>query len=295
MTQLVIPLIGRLDYTSISIDISSAGFSYANPHKQVVFDFSKVGFVEPSGVVMLHNLSRYLHSQGTDVYYRNYNEPRAGLIFLDGTGFFEDAIRTKAFPFTSLKATTLRLREIRTIDAHGWVANEFLPWLSYCAQRPQAALGHFGSCISEIFNNIRDHSAYTVGSIFAQWYPNINSLKLSVGDFGKGIPATVATVEPHLAGAAAIERAFHPNFTSQSTPKNRGKGLDFMRRNVCLSLHGSIKVYSGGASVIAQRDGHICHLKPILGNSGYTGTLFDIELPTHQIAQFNPEEEEMEW
>jgi len=295
MSEMVVSLVGALNYPSVAYDLDAAGLIVQSPPDTLIFDLARVGFVEPSGVVMLHNLTRYLHSMGCKVFYRNYNEPRPGLLFLDGAGFFEDVIRTKAFEGTRRKATTLSLREIRTIDAHGWVSSDFLPWLANCSSRSEAALGHFGFCISEIFNNIRDHSDHQVGSIFAQWYPNIDTLKLAVGDFGRGIPATVATVEPELAGATAIERAFDPKFTSQSTPKNRGAGLDFMRKNVCQSLNGTMTVYSGGAAVLARAGGQIVHLNPIYGNSGYTGTLFEIVLPTHRIPEANPEEEEMRW
>lgn len=293
--HITVRLIGSLTYPSVAIDVADAGLRVSAPPPSVTFDMAGVGFVEPSGVVMLHNLTRYLLSQGCKVFYDNFTLPRQGLMFLDGAGFFEDVLHKKAFAFTAAKATTLRLREIRSIDAHGWVSAEFLPWLASCSRRSLPALGHFGFCISEIFNNIRDHSTYEVGSIFAQWYPNIDTLKLAIGDFGRGIPVNVATVEPQMTGAQAIERAFDAGFSSRSTPKNRGAGLDFMRQNVCASLHGTMKVYSGGAAVHVARDGHITHLNPILGNSGYTGTLFEIELPTHNIATITPDEEEMIW
>lgn len=293
--QITVRLTGSLTYPSVAIDMASAGLQVSAPPPNVTFDMAGVGFVEPSGVVMLHNLTRYLLSQGCNVFYGNYTVNRPGLTFLDGAGFFEDVLKKKAFSFTAPKATTLRLRQITSIDAHGWVINEFLPWFASCSRRSLPALGHFGSCISEIFNNIRDHSAYEVGSIFAQWYPNIDTLKLAIGDFGRGIPVNVATIEPHLTGALAIERAFDAGFSSRSTPKNRGAGLDFMRQNVCSILRGTMKVYSGGAAVHVAQDGHITHLHPILGNSGYTGTLFEIELPTHNIATITPDEEEMIW
>ncbi|WCR17398.1 sensor histidine kinase [Paracoccus alcaliphilus] len=295
MSEIIVPLIGQLSYPSVVVDLNSAGLIVTIPPEMVIFDLARVGFVEPSGVVMLHNLTRFLIHQGCRVAYRNYAVQRPGLMFLDGAGFFEDVLKQKAFVGTRKQPTTLSLREIRTIDAHGWVQTDFLPWLSHCSRRSAAALGHFGSCISEIFNNIRDHSAHQVGSIFAQWYPNIDTLKLAVGDFGRGIPATVATVEPGLTGAAAIERAFAPNFTSQSTPKNRGAGLDFTLNNVCIGLNGMMTVYSGGAALQALAGGQIRHLNPIFGNSGYTGTLFEIILPTHAIPEFNPQEEEMIW
>lgn len=293
--KLIVHLVGKLSYYSLSIDLETASLNVHAPPPKVTFDFARMGFAEPSGIVMLHNLTRYLAYQGVAVFYQNFTVASSGLQFLDGAGFFENVLGKKAFPFTRLKNTTLSLREVRSMDARGWVDTTFLPWFSNCSHRPLPALGHFGTCIVEIFNNIKDHSAYEVGSIFAQWYPNIDELKLAIGDFGRGIPANVATVEPHLNKPAAIQRAFDEGFSTHSTPKNRGAGLDFLLQNVCGNLQGNMTVYSGGAAVYAAAGGQTTPLQLSLGNSGYTGTLFEIRLPTRYIQTSTPHEEELIW
>lgn len=290
-----VKLVGNLTYSTILRHIDNAGLDVHSPPRGISFDFSLLGFVEPSGVVMLHNLCSYLTLQGCSVYLANCDADRAGLQYLDGTGFFQDSIGKKVFPYSSLKQTTMPLQKVRTADVAGWVPNHLIPWFQSCSGRPRSSLAHFGFCVSELFNNIQNHSSFEVGSFFAQWFPNINTLRMVIGDFGRGIPVNVATIDPQLSGAKAIMRSFDDGFSSHSTPKNRGAGLHFLRNNVCLSLGGEMYVYSGGAAVHAASDGQLMEIALSVGNSGYTGTLFDIKIPTGGITEDPTGEEDFEW
>jgi hypothetical protein len=55
----------------------------------LTFDFSKLTFVRPSGIVFLSNLIWWLHHHGTNVKFTGIDVPSAALRFLDDSLFFE--------------------------------------------------------------------------------------------------------------------------------------------------------------------------------------------------------------
>lgn len=260
----------------------------------IVFDFNQVLFAEPSGVVQLHNLTRYLRRRDCPVVLRNYEHDRPALRFLDDIGFFFDHNGHRVRPFARQRATTCRLQEVHQTESIGWITGTFIPWFSHCAGRPPGALAGLRNCLVELFNNIRDHSSVEVGSIFAQWYPRKQSLKLSIGDFGRGIPANVVDHGNEYTPVESIIRAFTEGF-STGTPRNRGVGLEVLRSTITTGFGGRFKVYSGGGVAYCSPDGNLQPTDEWLGNSGYSGTLFDIDVPTHQIDEFEPELEDDIW
>lgn len=266
-----------------------------NPPPQIIFDFTKVSFTEPSGIVLMHNLTRYLVRHNRQVGYRGHATPGQAQRFLDSIGFFEDQLGSKVWPTSRLKSTTCRLQEVQQVESVGWIDNYFLHWFSNCSHRPVSALSGLRNCLIEIFNNIRDHSTVSLGSIFAQWYPNIQELKISIGDFGQGIPASVASRTPGLQPAEAIVQAFREGYSSQTTPRNRGAGLEVLRNTITQVFGGTLIVYSGGAAVSCYQDGVVRPANVWLGNSGYTGTLLEVTVPTNRIAALAPQQEDDIW
>lgn len=82
-----------------------------------------------------------------------------------------------------------------------------------------------------------------------QYYHHTNQIRLAVCDTGIGIPNCVNNYfikigrEP-VSSELAIEWAFEPSNTTQSTPSNRGRGLD--------TLHSAITACGGSYRVITQ-------------------------------------------
>lgn len=261
----------------------------------VCFDFSKVYFARPSGVVLMHNITRYLLRREWRVFYSGTKVDSKAHHFLDDIGFFEEHLKHKVWPASAHRPTTCRLIEVRNDQSVGWIENTFVPWLSNCCKRPVGSLAPLRTCVSEIFNNIRDHAGVDAGSIFAQWYPQKEQLEFTVGDFGAGIPSNVLTLFPHLDSSDAIVKAFEYGFSTKGNPRNRGAGLNFLRETVIDSLGGSIKVVSGGGSTTSDFAGKIVPANLNLGNSGYAGTLIEIVLPTSGIDVYEPEVEDEIW
>ncbi|MGB0888136.1 MAG: ATP-binding protein [Vicingaceae bacterium] len=88
------------------------------------------------------------------------------------------------------------------------------------------------SNIDEVFNNVFDHSKSPVtGYIITQFYPEINKISFSVCDFGVGIPTSinenqVLQEKPVMEDWKAIVKSLERGFSINSTPRNRGFGLN---------------------------------------------------------------------
>ena len=135
-----------------------------------------------------------------------------------------------------------------------------------------------------------------VGSIFAQWYPKLDKVFVSIADFGAGIPETVRTVEPGLSDEEAIVRAFEDGFSSRSTPRNRGVGLHLLRQNVIERFDGSITVRSQSGAVRFDKSGNSVRVVPYKARGFCPGTMIDIEFRTDLIDEEERDESaDFEW
>src|SRR5262249_23929553 len=125
-----------------------------------------------------------------------------------------------------------------------WLDLTLLGWLAERLQITRPSLYIVKACISELFNNIEDHTQYDIGSIFVQHFPNEKRVTVSVSDFGLGIPDSVRKKLPKLDDPAAIMKAVEEGFTTKSKPTNKGVGLDYLLRTVVLANGGQVTIYS---------------------------------------------------
>ena len=259
----------------------------------VVFDFQNLRFVRPSGIVFLSNLTKYLARKGCNVVFENMQLGSQCIRFLDDSLFFQQHVGNKLNATSSPRVTTQPLVEVQHSESHDWVRNTFVPWLSDCSDIEQHDLSELATCLSELFNNIDDHTEYDVGSIFAQWYPQEERVIVSIADFGAGIPSTVGRVCSGLSDTNAIKKAFEDEFTSRSTPRNRGIGLYFLLQNVVQNLGGKLEVHSAGGAVIFKMVGDTLSIVPYNHNGFCPGTLIDIEFNTAAIERTEGELEDI--
>jgi anti-sigma regulatory factor (Ser/Thr protein kinase) len=60
---------------------------------------------------------------------------------------------------------------------------------SICGHKDLAMLN---LCMSELINNVYDHSFSSIGAyVFCQYYPESHEIKMAVSDYGIGIPKSV--------------------------------------------------------------------------------------------------------
>jgi hypothetical protein len=261
----------------------------------VAFDFAQMNFVMPSGIVFLSNLTRFLVRQGCKVRFVSLDTSKDCIKFLDDSLFFEQHLQHKLLPASAPRPTTQPLVELQHQVCHGWVHNTLTPWLSDISGTPVAGLGEFKTCMSELFNNINDHSTFDVGSVFAQWYPQMNNLQIAVADFGQGIPETVRRIEPDLSDTDAIIRAFDEGFSSRSTPQNRGQGLYYLRQNVLEHLGGSLTIRSREGAVTFQKSGNSLTVMPYKVHGYCPGTMIEFNIKTDAIEFEEENDGDFQW
>ncbi|WP_145974836.1 ATP-binding protein [Ruegeria atlantica] len=223
------------------------------------------------------------------------NKMSEAIRFLDDSLFFEQHMGSKLNAWSNPRATTQPLIEVRHTESHDWVRNTFVPWLSGCSKIAQHDLGELATCLSELFNNIDDHTEFDVGSVFAQWYPQEERVIVAVADFGVGIPTTVGRVCEGLSDSEAIIKAFEDEFTSQSTPRNRGIGLHFLLQNVVQNLSGKLEVNSANGAVVFEKVGNLLNAVPYTQNGYCPGTLIVLEFNTSAIERTDGDLEDLEW
>ncbi|WP_201151139.1 ATP-binding protein [Rhodovulum sulfidophilum] len=184
--------------------------------------------------------------------------------------------------------------EIRRSDSHAWIGQNLIPWLSECSGVQVKPLAELRTCVSELFNNIADHTGLDVGSIFAQWYPNERRIEICIADFGPGIPHTVARVKPGLTDAEAISKALEDGFTSKSLPTNQGVGLHYLQQNVVENLDGELSIQSCGGGLNVKKIGNIVRKVPYSTGGFCPGTMIEMRFSTDRIDQTD-EDGEFAW
>jgi hypothetical protein len=263
--------------------------------EEVMIDFSSLRFIEPAGVTFLSNFLQWLSYQKAVYKFVNHTMPNEPLRFLDDSSFFETYLGGSVFNFSSRRQTTFPLRVIANEQSHALVNDELIPWLMSRLETNRSTLHGFKVCASEIFNNIQDHSSQHIGSIFAQHFPRINTVTIAIADFGKGIPQNVRSRMLLLSDTEAIVRATELGFTTKSTPRNAGAGLDFLLQRVVAENGGRVTIFSStGYVLFYRRNGTIAHMPT--SNAGYRpGTTIEITFHTDTIKSVPDEPEELEW
>lgn len=101
-------------------------------------------------------------------------------------------------------------------------------------------------CFGEIFNNINDHSKLDIGCVFAQHFPKMNKITISISDFGVGIPSKIKKLSEYssLNDSEALEKALEEGVTTMSVPNNRGAGLGIFIQNAVVNMSGEVYIYS---------------------------------------------------
>lgn len=264
--------------------------------REFTFDFQQLQWIEGPGLTVFCNTLEWLYSLEIEVYFENHDNPaKLPISYLDDCGFFERHIGAKLNSSASVRVTTLPFTRVAHADAFGWLENIFTPWMSGVLNVSAGALGSVRTCVKEIFNNILDHSTQSIGFVHIQHYPNLKNVRITVSDFGRGIPSNIRALYPELDDASAILKAAEPGFTTKSTPRNMGVGLDFLIASVT-SNQGNVSIYSfmGALHCSVDAAGAI-RRTPAMGNGSYPGTLVDITLRTDCFVGDDEEEEEMTW
>ena len=241
----------------------------------VRFDFSCCRFLRQNAVAFLGGLARLIESRGGCVEF-DWNSLQASVAAnLKQNGF------TKTFggPGHSWSGNSIPYLEHRVARAHmyaDYLGSHWLGpgWIGISPPLSDAIVG----TVSEAYVNVFDHADSPIGVFCCgQHYPQLGELKLTLVDFGVGIPSNVRLFKAkefdaeQLKATNCMAWAFQ-NGTS-TRPGGRGVGLDllqaFVRKN-------------GGRLEMFSHEGHalIADGKISFGERDifFEGTLINISL-----------------
>lgn len=144
--------------------------------------------------------------------------------------------------------------------------------------------------MQEILNNIFDHSKSPIdGYIISQFYPTTKKLCFSVCDFGVGIPNAVRQNRMYLESTDSeiLNKSLEQGFTTQSTPRNRGFGLNNLLE-LTEDSNGVLYITSNNGSVIKR-----ALLDPLLRETSYNfqGTLIKVEVDLNTFDEKDEQED----
>lgn len=290
-------------YNKVRADIDEHFDPFSIEKQQVNFDFMNLGFIEPDGVVTISNLVKYCEWYNYEIFYSYPKEyvarPRSfrAIDYLDDSLFFEKIFGTKLHPGSSPRDTTNGIEFLSTDRFNKSYVDETIAWIKTNVHLQDKSFGQLDTALSEIFNNIIDHSASAIGgTVFAQHYPSLNKITLCISDFGIGIANKIKTKFPIENDWDAIVHATKPKVTTASTPRNRGMGLDNLV-NIMMYNQGSVKIVSnwGEFEYNYRYSDSIYPGKISAGETDdyYQGTLITLNFRTDTLEV--EEEEEFEW
>jgi anti-sigma regulatory factor (Ser/Thr protein kinase) len=263
---------------------------------EINFNFTRLSYIEPTGITILSNLFEWLIKRGIKVNLLTPEKIKGGkncpITYLDDSLFFKRYINKTLTPNARVRSTTRPLELISYANSYQWLPNVFIPWLAGQLGVSINSLDEIKVSIEEIFNNINDHSLENIGCIYAQHYPNLNIVKISISDFGIGIPAAVQRKYP-LTDREALEKAIEHGFSTQSSPGNRGAGLHNILTSIIIVNKGTVNIHSNKGIIECKYRNNKMQINSYTANGFYPGTLFEIVLNTNNI--FENEEEDFEW
>jgi anti-sigma regulatory factor (Ser/Thr protein kinase) len=261
--------------------------------KKIEFDFGPLGFIMPVGVVSLTNLIKHLQLSGKTVTYttgsHNILSKKDPIRYLDDCLFFQKIFGSKLNKESCLRETTIGLEFFTSKDFPYSFLEQTINWLKYSGFKSKS-FSELHISLTEVINNIRDHSDTKVWSCFSQHYPQKNNISLAISDLGVGIPTTIRKRYPSIdSDSRAIDYASQREISSKSRENNAGYGIP--------TIIDILKINNGDLMIKSLKG--IFSITPSMGKRlqtsfyNYPGTLIILDFRTDTLA--DAEEEDLIW
>ncbi|MBE7653949.1 ATP-binding protein [Tenacibaculum finnmarkense] len=196
---------------------------------ELIVDFNNVKFLDTDDFVVLACLIESFYIHNCNVQFTGgtpgFNHHLYNIKFKE---YWKDGFDRCKFTLSN-NQTTLCLWKVSSdmIYSYSQYAKEYFERFT-----DNKDLIPLASNIDEVFNNIFDHSKSPItGYIVTQYYPKTNKISFSVCDFGIGIPKSInnsleSRGEAKIEDWKAILKSLERGFSINSTPRNRGFGLN---------------------------------------------------------------------
>lgn len=265
-------------------------------YSQIKFDFARLSFIDPTGVVVASNLIDYLRQRGVKVKFHIVKPYSTTTEYLDDFGFFRHYRGEALRPSAALRNTTVPLERVKSAAIFAYLNSHLMPWIAARVGLEQNSVDAVKTCFEEIFYNIDDHAGVKIGSAFAQFFPSKEHIHVAISDFGVGIPNVVRRVLPRISDEDALRKACEEGFTTKTNVRNRGAGLPTLMKYVTLRNHGTVLLVSGRAELAATYDTGM-KIRARLARGIYPGTLVKVILrtDTFEAMEADVQSEEFQW
>lgn len=266
--------------------------------QEIIIDFSKTKWLNPFYLAGLTCVINRLNFNGKR-FQINYHDNHHINSYLDTIQFTKsfnteseadnnpqitfDSFRNKTYvPITSFKTgseTEKTIERERILTAISQLLKNQLRFSETDAQ----PMKYF---LSELTDNINEHSKTDRGYVFAQFYPNSNFLDLCICDGGQGIMQSYLnnpTFNPRDEEEAIRFAMFGKS--TKNRPEARGFGITTTRNMLVNGLRGKIFIWSGATTFIQTTNKEA--IVNISGAGFFQGTFIAIRIPTIISSNFN--------
>ena len=266
------------DYTTADFDVLFNLWNQVNnDNLDVTFEFSRCKFLRHNAVAFLGGLTRLIQSRGRVVRFAIETISEKVKTNLAQNGF----LSTLGFGGAPWSGNSIPYRE----DLHQdkVILDDYLKtnwlgrgWVHVSEMLKDAIVGR----VWEIYANAFEHGKSPIG-IFScgQHYPKHHELKLTVVDFGVGIPSNVRLFFKHdpraqsLSAASCLKWAFQRGTTTKPNGTSRGMGLDLLKEFVKLN-NGKLEIFSHEGYAIIDKTQEVFMNRQTF----FEGTLVNITL-----------------
>jgi hypothetical protein len=200
--------------------------------------------------------------------------------YLKAIGLFEFCTKnySESIEITEIPSyTAMPIRRVNRENMNYYIDQTQRYFQTFCQNKD---LGVLNIALSELINNVYDHSGSLVDSlVFSQFYPNLNEIKLAVSDLGLGIPKTVNQYfykkgKEQVSQEDGVKWALKLNKTTESMPYNAGRGLDTVGSFVEANK-GSWEILTEEVQMRGNEKGNIFTKNPI---DYFIGTVIEITI-----------------
>lgn len=239
----------------------------------VTLDFSKCYFLRPNAVAFLGGLIRVIQSRSRQIKINQDTLHKDVKMNLQQNGFLCAFCEDKK-PWQGNSIPYREDPKQNKDDLIDYLAKQWLGrgWIDISEKLRNVIVG----TVWEIYANAFEHGQTNIG-VFScgQHFPKLNKLKLTVVDFGVGIPSNVRRFQnnPNLPADQSLKWAFQAGTTTRQSGVAGGVGLDYLKSFVKIN-GGKLQFFSHNGYVAIDENQEIYQNR----DSFFQGTLVNITL-----------------
>ncbi|AEX84745.1 Histidine kinase [Marinitoga phage MPV1] len=278
-----------LDNVLTLINLTQQSFNNGN---EILFDFSKVSFVDPFGANFLVLLIKNLENKGIKINVNILELNSDVFDYLNRMNFFDKlGIDYLEYPHVKHDSNNrfLEMKEIYSIEEIPDVEKHFQKVI-----KDEDLARFLGYQIRELLDNIFSHAESSIGALLmSQKYHSSSTEKIifSVGDLGVGIPATLKPFFQNISmDHLLIEKSLDFGVSSKKNSgiyfgsDHRGAGLYYIKRYVQMNKWNLLVISKKGLYFIKRGKETI---KKEFKYNIIDGTLFALSINNENIFDYD--------